>query len=75
MKRCEPSPTAWEHRLATADNTGATRPLWEQTISLAQAIEQNKVSRIYLGVHWLFDATGGEVVGKAVAAKAITAFK
>ena len=50
------------------------RPAWAQTFTLQQAIEQNKVSRIYLGVHWSFDATGGETVGKAVAAKVIPAF-
>ena len=58
----------------TTDNTGAARPVWEQTISLMKAIEQNKISRIYLGVHWSFDASGGETVGKAVAAKAVAAF-
>lgn len=58
----------------TTDNTGALRPLWEQTFTLKEAIEQNKISRIYLGVHWDFDATGGETVGKAVAAKVVAAF-
>ena len=46
-----------------------------QKTPLAKAIEQNKQSRIYLGVHWSFDATGGETVGKAIALKAIAAFK
>jgi hypothetical protein len=50
------------------------RPRWEQTFTLAEAIEQNKLSRIYLGVHWQFDADSGEQLGKAVAAKAIAAF-
>ncbi len=59
---------------ATADNEGTVRPTWTQKISLKDAIEQNKISRIYLGVHWIFDATGGETVGKAVAGKAIAAF-
>ena len=58
----------------TTDNTGATRPKWEQTFTLREAIEQNKLSRIYLGVHWIFDATGGETVGVAVAQKTIAAF-
>lgn len=58
----------------TTDNTGATRPVWEQTFTLKEAIEQNNISRIYLGVHWSFDASGGETVGKAVAAKAVPAF-
>lgn len=59
----------------TTDNTGATRPSWQATFTFREAIEQNKVSRIYLGVHWIFDATGGETVGTAVAAKTVTAFK
>lgn len=60
---------------STTDNTGAIRPAWQQTFTLQDAIEQNKVSRIYLGVHWSFDATGGETVGKAIAAKAVLAFQ
>jgi membrane-associated phospholipid phosphatase len=63
-----------EFNNSTTDNEGITRPRWEQTFSLKTAIEQNKISRIYLGVHWIFDASGGEAVGKAIAAKAITAF-
>ena len=59
----------------TTDNTGATRPRWEQTFTLREAIEQNKISRIFLGVHWIFDATGGETVGVAVANKVIPAFQ
>jgi len=39
-----------------------------------EAIEQNKISRVYLGVHWSFDASGGETVGMAVATKAVAAF-
>ena len=58
----------------TTDNTGATRPEWEATFTLREAIEQNKISRIYLGVHWIFDATGGEIVGKAVSDKVVIAF-
>lgn len=59
----------------TVDNDGILRPRWEQTFSLQEAIEQNKISRIYLGVHWIFDATGGETVGKAIADKAVAAFR
>lgn len=58
----------------TTDNTGTTRPKWEQTFTLREAIEQNNISRIYLGVHWQFDATGGEIVGKAIANKVSDAF-
>ncbi|HEY9825235.1 MAG TPA: hypothetical protein V6D19_07290 [Stenomitos sp.] len=58
----------------TTDNTGATRPKWEQTFSLHEAIEQNKISRVYLGVHWDFDASGGDMLGKAVAQKVVEVF-
>jgi hypothetical protein len=51
-----------------------TRPKWRQTFTLRKAIEDNKLSRIFLGVHWIFDATGGETVGKAIAVKAAAAF-
>jgi hypothetical protein len=59
----------------TTDNTGAVRPRYAATFSLREAIDQNQISRVYLGVHWLFDATGGETVGKAVAEKVVQAFQ
>lgn len=58
----------------TTDNTGTVRPRNEETFTLRQAIEDNKISRIYLGVHWIFDATGGEDVGVAIANKVSAAF-
>ena len=58
----------------TTDNTGAVRPKWEQKISLAECMKQNEESRIFLGVHWRFDAEGGATVGKAIAAKVAAAF-
>jgi hypothetical protein len=58
----------------TTDNTGTARPRNEQTFTLRKAIDDNKISRIYLGVHWEFDATGGEIVGKAIANKVSAAF-
>lgn len=58
----------------TSDHDGIVRPEWEQTFTLKEGIEQNKISRIYLGVHWIFDATAGETVGKVIAAKAVAAF-
>lgn len=64
-----------EFNNSTTDHEGVLRPRWEQTFSLKTAIEQNKISRIYLGVHWIFDASGGEEVGEAIAAKAVAAFK
>jgi membrane-associated phospholipid phosphatase len=59
----------------TTDNEGIVRPRWEQTFTLKEAIEQNKRSRVYLGVHWSFDADGGELVGKAIAKRAIAEFQ
>ena len=59
----------------TTDNTGATRPRYVDEFTLREAIEDNNISRIYLGVHWIFDATGGEIVGKAVASKVIERFQ
>ena len=59
----------------TTDNTGVVRPRIEETLTLQKAIDENEISRIYLGVHWIFDATGGQVVGKAIANRVIPAFQ
>ncbi len=58
----------------TTDNTGAARPKWVRTLSLQQALDENEESRIFLGVHWRFDATGGKAVGEAIADKVVAAF-
>jgi hypothetical protein len=58
----------------TTDNSGAVRPRLEECFSLQKAISDNEISRIYLGVHWKFDATGGKEVGDKVAIKVIEAF-
>jgi hypothetical protein len=58
----------------TTDNAGATRPKLEDRFSLQKAIADNEISRIYLGVHWKFDATGGRDVGEKIACKTIEAF-
>ncbi len=59
----------------TTDNAGAVRPRLEECFSLQKAIADNEISRIYLGVHWKFDATGGKEVGEKVAIKVIEAFR
>jgi hypothetical protein len=66
--------TSDEFNGVTTDNTGTVRPKLTTTFNLQEAINDNNISRIYLGVHWIFDATGGEKVGKAVADKVIAAF-
>jgi vanadium chloroperoxidase len=40
------------------DASGALRPLITKELSLAQAIVDNSVSRVYLGVHWRHDGLG-----------------
>jgi PAP2 superfamily len=57
------------------DNTGAVRPKFTKVFNLTDAIVENNISRIYLGVHWQFDAEGGEKVGTAIADKVIVKFK
>ena len=60
--------TSDEFNGSTRDNTGAARPRWTQKTTLQECIKQNAESRIYLGVHWDFDASGGADVGDAIAA-------
>jgi PAP2 superfamily len=57
-----------EYDGVTRDNHGNVRPLIPRSFtSLTQAEEENGMSRIYLGVHWLFDATEGIKLGHKVA--------
>jgi hypothetical protein len=52
----------------TRDNLGNVRPLTPRTFSsLSQADDENAQSRIYLGIHWAFDATEGQTQGERVA--------
>jgi hypothetical protein len=52
----------------TVDNQGNVRPLLPRSFaSLSQAEEENGQSRIYLGIHWVFDKTEGITQGRRVA--------
>jgi hypothetical protein len=57
-----------EYNGVTRDNTGAVRPYKPRTFtSFTQAEEENARSRIYLGIHWAFDATEGMTQGEQIA--------
>lgn len=52
----------------TEDSRGKTRPAKTMRFrSISQAIEENNESRIWLGVHWRFDATYGSQAGQEIA--------
>ncbi|MBI3847454.1 MAG: phosphatase PAP2 family protein [Planctomycetes bacterium] len=52
----------------TRDYQGNVRPLIPRTFrTLSEAEEENGQSRIYLGIHWTFDKTGGITLGRNVA--------
>ena len=48
------------------DSKNVIRPQLERSFTLAKAIEENAISRVYLGVHWKFDATQGQKLGEAL---------
>ena len=41
------------------DADGSARTLHSRTLTFDQAIEENSISRVYLGVHWKFDGFVG----------------
>jgi hypothetical protein len=53
----------------TTDGDGSVRTSHHRKYdSMAEAMYDNSVSRIFLGVHWRFDGTSGESVGKMLKA-------
>ena len=48
------------------DADGSLRTRHNRTLTLAQAIHENAVSRIYLGVHWRMDAVEGTRLGREI---------
>jgi hypothetical protein len=59
--------TSDEFNGTTRDNNGNVRPLIPRSFSsLSQAEEENGQSRIYLGIHWVFDKTEGIAQGRRV---------
>jgi hypothetical protein len=52
----------------TLDPDGSQRTPHLRRMTLAQAIHENAVSRIYLGVHWRIDAIEGTRLGNEIAA-------
>jgi len=51
---------------ANRDAKGDVRTRLSRHFTLASAIDENSDSRIWLGVHWSFDASGGQDLGKKV---------
>ena len=52
----------------TTDNLGNGRPLAPRSFNtLSEAAWENAISRVYLGIHWIFDAEWGVVCGMQVA--------
>lgn len=57
-----------EYNGITLDNQGAVRAWHPRSFKrLSQAEEENAQSRIYLGIHWAFDATEGITQGEQIA--------
>ncbi|MEQ1638098.1 MAG: hypothetical protein ABL903_15565 [Methylococcales bacterium] len=51
------------------ENIGATgvRPKYIADLTIDSAVEENILSRVYLGVHWQFDGRKGEDIGNVIA--------
>jgi Vanadium chloroperoxidase N-terminal domain/PAP2 superfamily len=58
----------------TAAGANGVRTRYANQMTIAEAIEENVLSRVYLGVHWLFDGREGERNGQLIATKIASAF-
>ncbi len=57
-----------EYNGVTTDSQGNVRPLISRHFkNLTQVEQENAMGRIYLGVHWFFDASSGVIMGRQVA--------
>ncbi|WP_192499067.1 vanadium-dependent haloperoxidase [Skermanella pratensis] len=64
--------TSDEYNAVNKDPDGSVRPRHMRKMTLAQAIHENAVSRVYLGVHWRIDAIEGVRLGQKIARQAAT---
>lgn len=55
-------------------NEGSVRPQETRDLTLEEAIEENKRSRIFLGVHWQFDQDTGGLIGQQIADNIVACF-
>ncbi|NJR43310.1 MAG: hypothetical protein HC767_12300 [Akkermansiaceae bacterium] len=50
------------------------RPNLPRSLTIDEAIEENKDSRVYLGVHWRFDQDAGGLLGETIAQNILANF-
>jgi hypothetical protein len=58
------------------ESVGATgvRPRHKRRLTIRRAIEENVLSRVYLGVHWRLDGLMGKRIGEQIADKIVAKF-